>query len=113
MTQWQALLFSIAIEVPVVYLLVTRKNWLRLPYWPYFLVTSLSATLLTHPLLWHTYVFILPIAGEISTTLLLEGLVVLAEQQVYRHLGKLDSRQALWTSLIANMASFSVGFLVL
>jgi hypothetical protein len=57
MTQWQALLFSMGIEVPVVYLLVTRKNWLRLPYWPDFLVTSLVATLLTHPLLWHAYLF--------------------------------------------------------
>jgi hypothetical protein len=110
-TQLQALLLSIALEVPVV-LLLARLLGVEAPL-PRLLLTACAATLVTHPFAWHGF-------RELSGLFpnywvkagVIEGAVAVVEGLLYwRVAGAGFGRgQALgWTS---NAFSYGVGLLI-
>ena len=111
MTQTEAFLLTLAIELPVAIGLATGLRWapgsvLRLA------ASALAASALTHPILW----IVDPLLGPaIATPVrwgLLESAIALVEAAVYRAGAGLPARRALAVSIAANAASFAVGLIV-
>ena len=110
MTQWSALLITIAIEVPIVLVWMWRADpgafdWKRIA------AVSAAATLLTHPLVWHTNVALVAWPFALRAALV-ETFAVVAETVVYRKFVPVTWRRAAALSLAANAASFGAGLLI-
>lgn len=106
----KALLLTIAVETIVLYLLfytVFKKekpaNWL-------LLLTGVVATLATLPYLW----FIIPlfIQSKLWYPVVCESLAVIVESVIILGLLRVKYFKALVISLICNMASYLIGWLV-
>ena len=111
MQETQALLFSVAIEVPIAYLIV------RLARWPcrgalHAGLASGVATAVTHPQLWAAVIWAYPQFGYWPSVIVLEALVVLAEGVLIAWMAALAIRRAMLVSLIANLASCVAGILL-
>lgn len=107
MTQLEALLLSLLIEVPVVLGVAVVGGWLpgertRLA------AIATAATLLTHPVVWNAWFVLQPHLGWTATAALLEGSAVVVEAGVYAGFG-LSPRRALLVSFVANATSFGIG----
>ncbi len=109
MTEAEALLFSIAIEVPVAALVAAATRW-AVP-WRAGLALAI-ATGVTHPQLWALALLAYPRFGYWPSILALEAAVVLAEAAIAGFVLGLRPYRALLLSLAANGASFVVGKLV-
>jgi hypothetical protein len=107
MTQWHALLLSIALEA-LVALAIARAVRVSLR-WTF--VAAVLATLITHPLLWHlnqTWTVLAPWPRLLS----LEVGAVVVEGAVYLAVARMTPRAAWATSLAANATSFGVGLVI-
>lgn len=127
MNQFQALLLTLACEVPLVLALAglqasplrpctpapDRKGWLApLPVFLAVLLASIAASCVTHPLAWHA-ASVLAADEYRRGVWLIETLVVLAEALVYSFLLRPGPGRALLWSALANGASFALGRLPL
>ena len=111
MTQTEALLLTLAIEVPIAVSLVTWRRWA-----PRRLVVvalaSIAASVITHPLLWLIDPMLRASLDTPVRWALLESLIVLVEASVYALAVGLNARRALVTSFVANATSFGVGLAI-
>jgi hypothetical protein len=110
-TQTQALLLTLAIEGPVAVAFVAWRRWApgRLGI---VAVASVAASLLTHPLLWLVDPLLHSSLDTPARWALLETSIALVEAGVYAVGAGLATGRALWTSVIANAASFGAGLVI-
>lgn len=101
-----AFLFTLVIEAPLVSLAGRKlhKPWARIA------AAVLLPSLVTHPLAWQAWSRLSPYDYALGVTLIEAG-VWLAEAMLLKFLLQLWWRQALLLSLIANAASFMLGYL--
>lgn len=102
-----SLLITIAIEVPVVLLIIRRLYKLKEIEVKKILIVALLSSSLTLPYLW----FILPLYFLDRSTYVIVGetLVIIVEAVIYKKLLKLKWSEAIVTSLTANLASVTIG----
>ncbi len=106
MNQLHAWGLTLACEIPVMLFLVRAQPAMRL------LVIAATASSLTHPVAWKIASVLSP--DEYRTGLLLiESGVVLTEATWYRLWLRASFCNTLWWSLLANTASFGVGWMLL
>ena len=123
MSQWLALLLTVAIEVPLVWGLAVLRGWARGARVS-LLLAGIGVNLATHPLLWLAELALqdrlvafragigLAVLG-VSGLLTLEAGVVLVEAIGYAVVVGLGFRRGLIASLLANATSLVIGiFLV-
>lgn len=113
MTQLLGLLISLAIEVPMVLimLLTTQQLSSRLDICNAFILAC-AATLLTHPLAWESNQMLIPYMEFPVRATLIESLVAIAEGILYWLILKLGWQKGLFLSIIANATSFLGGLLI-
>jgi hypothetical protein len=103
----RALALTLIVEVPVVFLLV--KYWLKKSAYVDIVFSGIIASSLTLPYFWFVlpvYIFeknLYNIAGEI--------LIIIVESLIYWRFLKLKFGQALFVSLVANLASILIGIM--
>lgn len=102
-----SLFLTLLIEVPIVYFLVQylyKKNEKG-----DILIAGIISSVLTLPYFW----FILPafVSNRIVYIILGESVIILIEAFIYHRLLKLKFTQALFVSLVANLASALFGLL--
>jgi hypothetical protein len=105
---FRAFLLTLAVEVPIVALLLRRFE----PSWPRLLVLIVFANLATHPAVWFvfTQLFLIGTPGYVVAA---EGWAVGAEAVLYWSAFRCVSvRRAVAVSLVANLASFLAGRLL-
>jgi len=113
MTQFIALIISLAIEIPII-LLLTHFLQRFSSFVELLAMSALAcgATLLTHPLAWASnqliiYDFIFPIR-----IIIIEAIVVSVEGFLYSQVLDLGWRKGFYLSMIANIASFCGGLII-
>ena len=111
MSQTEALLLTMAIEVPIAVSLVAWRRWApgRLAI---VALASIAASVVTHPLLWLVDPMLHSSIDTPARWALLETAIVLVEAGVYAVGAGLTPRRALVTSFVANAASFGVGLVI-
>ncbi len=110
MSQLEAMLLSLVIEVPVVLALVAIFRWApRSDLWRLVLV-AVAATLLSHPFAWYANE---NLGGTFAVrAAIIEVSVTVMEAALYAWLGRLGVWRGLAASTVANGASFGIGLLV-
>ncbi|MBL9086077.1 MAG: hypothetical protein JNM10_02955 [Planctomycetia bacterium] len=108
MTQTQAFLLTLAIEVPVVCAgawasAAPRATWGRLPF------VAIAASALTHPLLWLVDPALAPHVGPAVRWAVLETTIAVVEGLGYAYAAGLGVRRGLALGFLANAVSFGVG----
>ncbi len=108
MNQTEALLVTLSIEVPIAVALAVWRGWVagRLGT---VALSSLAASLLTHPLLWIVDPRLKTSFDTPMRWALLETAIALVEAGVYVVGAGLTARRAIVTSFLANAASFGIG----
>jgi hypothetical protein len=108
MTEFDAMVLSVAIEAPLAFAVVSLARWpCRGPLHAAIAVTL--ATAVTHPQLWTASLWLYPRIGYWSTVVCAEALVILAEATIIAWTTGLSSARALMVSAIANGASTLAG----
>jgi hypothetical protein len=103
-----AFLVTVAIEIPIVVVLVRRVE----PDAGRVAVLTLFANLATHPIVWFV-ITQLVLVGTLGYTVVAESWAVVAEAVFYRvAIRGLSSGQALLVAVVANGASFLAGLLI-
>lgn len=111
MSQLDALLLSLAVEVPLVIgglIVLTDRD--ETPRWR-IIAIALAATLLTHPLAWAASRTPMPGLSLWERAALIELSVVFAEGLLFALAIRVGASAAMLISLLANAASFGVGLL--
>ncbi len=109
MTQTAAYLISLGSEAIVAALIVFA-------IWRDWRITALAAvsavlgTLLTHPIVWESGLYLYPRIGYLPGLAVIEAFAVLGEWPVYRLLTRLSWPGTLAISFAANLVSFTLGF---
>jgi hypothetical protein len=105
-----ALLFTLLIEVPILFAMARFAFRLRAIGMPKLIITGVLASSLTLPCLW----FIAPaILGAPYALIVGEILVFLVEAGIYALVLRIGIRRALLISFIANLASLALGLVLL
>jgi hypothetical protein len=111
LSEFQALLLSVAIEAPIAWLVV------RLTRWPsrgplHAAMAAATATAVTHPQLWAAVIWLTPRFGWLPVCLAGEVVVIVVEGLLIAWMAGLGMRHAMLLSLVANSASFAAGLLL-
>jgi hypothetical protein len=102
---FRAFLLTLAVELPIVALLLRRFE----PSWPRLLVLILFANLASHPAVWFVFTQLF-LMGTWSYVIAAEGWAVGTEALFYWAAFRgVSARRAVAVSLVANAASFLVG----
>ncbi|MDD3445376.1 MAG: hypothetical protein PHS60_08190 [Zavarzinia sp.] len=110
MTEWQALLLSIAIEAPIVAVVAGRYRLAP----PLHAAGAIAlATAVTHPQLWMLALWAYPRLGYWPSILVLEAVVALVEAAVLAFVLRLQAGPALLLSVMANGISFLAGLVLI
>lgn len=110
MTQFIALLISLIVEVTIILLSLRRLSSINF-YW--IVILACGATTLTHPIAWESNQLLIFYASFPLRSSIIESFVILAEAVIYCVVLKLQWKQSLFVSFIANLASFLVGLVIL
>ncbi len=110
MSQLQALLLTLALEVPLVLLLARLGRWGVDPR--RLLAVACCTSLLTHPFAWFGLPTLAPHLGWWPRALLVEGGIALVESLLYSALVPLSWRRGLLAGTLANAFSFGVGLVI-
>ena len=114
MTQLQALLLSLMLELPVVFLCVGVGRWLPRTGWRRLVIVGLAATLVSHPFAWAGFGVLRPVLPSFwLRALLIEGAVALFEGVLYARVARLGWLRGLAVGLAANAWSFGVGLVIM
>ena len=108
MSEFEAMLLSVAIEAPIAYALVAVTGWSCRGPLNAAIAISL-ATAVTHPQLWAGALWLYPRMGFWPTVVCAEALVVAVEAAIIIWTTGLSARRALAVSAAANGASTLVG----
>ena len=113
MTQFIALLISLAIEIPIVLLLIhfLQRFSSSVELLAMFALAC-GATLLTHPLAWMSNQIIIHDLIFPARIIIIEAIVVFVEGFLYSQVLDLGWRKGLYLSMIANIASFCGGMII-
>lgn len=109
MTQFEALLISWALEIPV---LLVFDRWINHHWRWQACCAGLLATGFTHPLVWEAMLTFYPLMPGYGLWLGIEIIVMLVEASIYRWLLFREWRWALMMSVLANLVSASIGLLL-
>jgi hypothetical protein len=109
MDQGSALMLTLAVELPVVIVLLRRASVVVV--WPRAVTVIVLASLVTHPLAWRVARALSPDEYTLGIAII-EAVVVAVEALWLRALLPIGLKTAALTSLIANAASFGVGALL-
>ena len=109
MSQITALVLSVVIELPIVLGVIAVARVERRLSWPALIAVIVSATLLTHPIIWHLNHSLAGTVDFWTRIAFLEAGVVAAEAAIFVFFAGLKFRVAFVASLLANAASFGVG----
>jgi hypothetical protein len=112
MTQLGAQLLSMAIELPVAWLIVVVTRWPSRGALHVVLAGAVG-TSVTHPLLWSGVEALGPSLGHEAAVLAGEAAVIAVEAAIYAWGAGLSARRALLLSALANVASAGIGFALL
>ncbi|MEO1376714.1 MAG: hypothetical protein AAFW70_20945 [Cyanobacteria bacterium J06635_10] len=113
MTQFIALLISLAIEVPIILLLThVTKRFSDFVELVAMFALACGATLLTHPPAWISNKIMIPYLLFPVRIILIETFIILIEGFLYSEVLDLGWRKGLFFSLVANIASFSIGIII-
>lgn len=112
MSQLQAMLLSLLIEVPLAIGIVALLRWLPRAELKRLAVVAVAATLLSHPLAWAAGTWLQPRLGYVVMALIVETGVVALEAVLYARLAGLGWWRGAALAVLANGASFGVGLLV-
>lgn len=108
MTEFEAMMWSIAIEAPLAYIVVSLTHWpCRGPV--HAGIAIMLATAVTHPQLWEASLWLYPQIGYWPTVGCTEALVALVEGAILAWAIDLSPMKALLVSGIANGASALAG----
>src|SRR5882757_4892072 len=108
MTEFDAMVLSVAIEAPLAFAVVSLARWpCRGPLHAAIAITL--ATAVTHPQLWAASLWLYPRLGYWPTVGCAEALVILAEAAIMVWATGLSSARALAVSALANTASTLAG----
>ncbi|MEL6459722.1 MAG: hypothetical protein AAFQ91_15945 [Cyanobacteria bacterium J06621_15] len=113
MTQFIALLISLAIEIPIILLLThfLQRFSSSVELLAMFALAC-GATLLTHPLAWTSnQVMIYNLAFPVRI-IIIEAIVIFIEGFLYSQVLDLNWKKGLYLSFIANLASYCVGMII-
>ncbi|MES3025971.1 MAG: hypothetical protein V4857_30690 [Pseudomonadota bacterium] len=105
MNQWQALGWTLACEVPLLIVLSRPRAILAIFF------SGTGASLLTHPLAWHVASILSPAEYPIGVPMI-ETCVVVAEGLWLQAWLRAGLMRSLGWSLVANAASFLLGYLL-
>lgn len=110
MTQTQALLASLALEVPLVLGIAAGLGWARgrRPLLRLLLVAC-AATLITHPFAWFGFRGLAPFLSYWPRAAVIEGAVAVTEGLLYARVAGLGARRGLVLGFVANAFSYGVG----
>jgi hypothetical protein len=109
MDQGSALMLTLAVELPVVIVLLRRASVVVV--WPRAVTVIVLASLVTHPLAWRVARALSPDEYTLGIAII-EAVVVAVEALWLRALLPIGLKTAAITSLIANAATFGVGALL-
>lgn len=113
MTQFIALLISLAIEIPIVllltYFLQRFSSFIELLA---MFALACGATLLTHPMAWTSNQIIIFYLLSPVRIILIEAIVILIEGFLYSQVLNLGWKKGLYLSLVANLASYCGGVII-
>ncbi|MGD1912603.1 MAG: hypothetical protein ACFB2X_17655 [Rivularia sp. (in: cyanobacteria)] len=113
MTQFIALLISLAIEVPIILLLThATKRFSDFVEFLAMFALACGATLLTHPPAWTSNQIMIPYLLFPVRIILIEAIIILIEGFLYSEVLDLGWRKGLFFSLVANIASFCIGIII-
>lgn len=111
MTQFEAMLLSMAIEGPIAFAIVVATRWpSRGPF--HVALASIIATGLTHPQLWAATLWLEPRLGYWPALGTGEAIVVLIEAAVIAWAAGLPVARSLAVSAITNGASAAIGIVL-
>jgi hypothetical protein len=107
MSQLNALLISVGMEVPVAMVLGLGLRWVRRSEWAQLLAVATCTTLLTHPFAWWGY---RALRGDLELSrwpafAIVEIVVSLAEATMYWRLAKISPGKALVMAFSVNALS--------
>jgi hypothetical protein len=102
-----ALMLTLAIEAPIAAAVLRR--WYRVPLWR-GTTAAIVASMLTHPVVWFVLpLWLTPSVGYLGYLVVAESFAWLAEAAVYWLMTRRDPPGMLLLSLLANLASFTIG----
>lgn len=108
MTQTEALLLTLALEVPF----VLAVGWRWVEDRRQLVAIACAASLLTHPFAWHAWAWLGPETPIVARSVVVEGAVAVAESALYARALGLPVRRALALGFGANAFSFGLGLLL-
>lgn len=113
MTQFIALLISLAIEVPIILLLThLTKRFTSFVQFIAMLALACGATLLTHPMAWMSNKLVISYLFFPARVIFIETVVIFIEGFLYSQVLDLGWRKGFSFALIANLASFLGGLII-
>lgn len=113
MTQFIALLVSLAIEIPIILLLIHfLQRFSSLVELFAMFALACGATLLTHPLAWMSNQIMIHDLIYPVRIIIIETIVISVEGFLYSQVIDIGWRKGLYISMIANIASFCGGMII-
>ena len=113
MTQFIALLISLAIEVPIILLLThVTKRFTSFVQFVAMFALACGATLLTHPIAWTSNKLILFYLLFPMRIIFIEAVVIFIEGFLHSQVLDLGWKKGFYFSLIANISSFFGGIII-
>ncbi len=109
MSQFQALILTLSIEIPIVMAIAWLWRSRVEADWETIIMVTAAASLLTHPFAWYFNEMLIGVVRFAVRAAVLETFIVLAEMVILAVFARMAWRTALTASFVANMASFGAG----
>ncbi|MEB3215726.1 MAG: hypothetical protein VKN72_05620 [Nostocales cyanobacterium 94392] len=113
MTQFIALLISLAIEIPIILLLTHfLQGFSSFTEFVGMFALACSTTLLTHSIAWTSNQIVILYLLSPVRIIIIEAIVICIEGFLYSQVLNLGWRKGFYLSLIANIASYCGGIII-
>lgn len=112
LSQTQAMLISLGLEVPCVLGLGWTRRWMPKAQLPSWALAAIAATLITHPFAWDFSTTHTPELTPEGKALRIEAAVVLVESLIYTLGLRLPPLRGFALAVVANAVSFGAGLLL-
>jgi len=112
MTQLEALVLTLVIELAVVAVFATALRFWPRPAWPRAFMVAAAASLLSHPWAWWANTSALVMLPFLERAAVIEIGVVAAETMLYALVAGLSWGRALVVATVANATSFALGLVI-
>jgi hypothetical protein len=113
-SQGEALLLSLLLELPLVLAISALLAWVPRARLGHLLLVGASATLLTHPFAWHGFGIIRGLVPDYwARAVLIEGGVAVVEGLLYSRLMTVGWARGQVLGWVANAFSFGLGLVIM